>query len=58
MSKRHTPSRTFIPGPKMIFLLVKESKYAIGEWIKMPLEDAKVLAQVLHLEGKETAILG
>jgi hypothetical protein len=58
MSKRHTASRSFVQKPNMAWLLVKESKWDIGEWVRMTLDDAYVLAAVLRAEGIETAILG
>ena len=57
MSKRHTASRSFIEQPKMAWLLVKESKWDIGEWVRMTLDDACLLGTVLRAEGIETAIL-
>jgi hypothetical protein len=57
MSKRHTPSRSFVQKPQTAHLLMREGKWDIARWVPMPLEDALLLAQVLRMEGIETAIL-
>lgn len=60
MSKRHTPSRTLTQKPRMVNLMVLEEAHRGNPmgWQLMTLEDAKLLAEVLRLEGKQVAILG